>query len=553
MSVLSHIIGPDAQVRKALEKVKNSTLVEDKRAGLAELAHLAQTEPVAASTSFPVIVPMLSSQRDDGEMVRNILETILACISASAQSQESGRNSEPISHVFSKEQQYTSTLLDLLEERDWSVRLGVLKILNVLASDRLGALQQAVLSSPQGLARLMDVLNDSREIIRNEVLLVMVALTKGNTEVQKIMAFEGAFDTLFGIVKEEEEGSIILIDCLVIINNLLHGNPSNAIYFREMAGVSGHILPLLQRPVVGGPAWEQRWMSLLEVVSNLLSPPEALQSAQTTLGKQGVLLSVAEACTSKAISKAAKALSLRMLGVLVHKHTPNRMTLSTYTAKSDGIPLLHHLLTACLHERPQRDDPGHEVNAAAAFFWKCYLSGNVDGQQHLAATLMPQPIFDEDFGGDGGGGPTVQPIGRILIASLMAANEADARRIADGDPGAAARLTEVWGAATVLSYILEGNAVCQEIAVATPMELPMSEKPPEQLLKSTVRMITRGGRGSSTDPRAVASLLRLLCVWSHNCPRAAEGIVGDPAIITSLLHWLGSTPALAGDARHLRR
>jgi hypothetical protein len=53
----------------------------------------------------------------------------------------------------------------------------------------------------QGLARLMDVLSDSREIIRNEVLLVLVALTRGNVEVQKIMAFEGAFDILFGIVK----------------------------------------------------------------------------------------------------------------------------------------------------------------------------------------------------------------------------------------------------------------------------------------------------------------------------------------------------------------
>ncbi len=91
----------------------------------------------------------------------------------------------------------------------------------------------------QGLARLMDVLSDSREIIRNEVLLVMVAITRGNVELQKIMAFEGAFDVLFGIVKEEEEGSIIASDCMHIICNLLKANPSNVTYFREMAGIQG--------------------------------------------------------------------------------------------------------------------------------------------------------------------------------------------------------------------------------------------------------------------------------------------------------------------------
>jgi hypothetical protein len=36
-----------------------------------------------------------------------------------------------------------------------------------------------------------------------------------------------------------------------------------------------------------------------------------------------------------------------------------------------------------------------------------------------------------------------------------------------------AKLSEVWGASKVLSLILAGNSVCQEIAVATPLELPM--------------------------------------------------------------------------------
>ncbi len=42
-------------------------------------------------------------------------------------------------------------------------------------------------------------------------------------------------------------------------------------------------------------------------------------------------------------------------------------------------------------------------------------------------------------------------------------------------------IIQVWGAAQVLSMILDNNGVCQEIGVATPLELPMSDKPPEQV------------------------------------------------------------------------
>ena len=214
MSVLGQFIGPEAQVRKILDKVRHSTLDEDRRTALAELASFAKTEPAAVSTSFPVIVPMLSSQKGDLEMMRSILDSILECLQPSEQSEgQTKQGGEAITLVFSKEQQYISALLDLLEERDWSVRYGILKILNVLVTDRLTALQQAILSSPQGLAHLMDVLNDGREIVRNLVLEVMVGLTKGNSEVQKIMVFEGAFDTIFGIIKEEEEVSSSSTPC----------------------------------------------------------------------------------------------------------------------------------------------------------------------------------------------------------------------------------------------------------------------------------------------------------------------------------------------------
>lgn len=53
-------------------------------------------------------------------------------------------------------------------------------------------LQDAILSS-RGVVRLMDMLAE-KEAIRNEALVLLVSLTHSNEEVQKIAAFEGAFD-----------------------------------------------------------------------------------------------------------------------------------------------------------------------------------------------------------------------------------------------------------------------------------------------------------------------------------------------------------------------
>lgn len=40
----------------------------------------------------------------------------------------------------------------------------------------------------------MDLLSDNREVIRNDALLLLIKLTKGHTNIQKIVAFENAYE-----------------------------------------------------------------------------------------------------------------------------------------------------------------------------------------------------------------------------------------------------------------------------------------------------------------------------------------------------------------------
>jgi hypothetical protein len=59
---------------------------------------------------------------------------------------------------------------------------------------------QAIMGSPLGIVRLMDMVAE-REVIRNEALLLLIVLTRSSQDIQKIVAFEGGFERLFAIIR----------------------------------------------------------------------------------------------------------------------------------------------------------------------------------------------------------------------------------------------------------------------------------------------------------------------------------------------------------------
>lgn len=63
------------------------------------------------------------------------------------------------------------------------------------------------------VARLGELLSE-REALRNEALLLLGALSRGSSEAQKMLAFEGAFDRLLSIIREEgglEGGEVVQV------------------------------------------------------------------------------------------------------------------------------------------------------------------------------------------------------------------------------------------------------------------------------------------------------------------------------------------------------
>lgn len=69
------------------------------------------------------------------------------------------------------------------------------------------------------------------EMLRNETLLLLPQLIQGNADLQKIVAFSGAFERLLRIVDGEGgvEGGIVVQDAMVGMGGLLRYNVSNQV------------------------------------------------------------------------------------------------------------------------------------------------------------------------------------------------------------------------------------------------------------------------------------------------------------------------------------
>ncbi|CAN6849371.1 unnamed protein product [Brassica oleracea] len=81
------------------------------------------------------------------------------------------------SDLLSRGAENITPLLSLLAEEDFYVRYYTLQILTALLMNSQNRLQEAILTTPRGITRLMDMLMD-REVIRNEAFLLLTHLTR---------------------------------------------------------------------------------------------------------------------------------------------------------------------------------------------------------------------------------------------------------------------------------------------------------------------------------------------------------------------------------------
>jgi hypothetical protein len=244
----------DGGAELLLERIADGVLAADRRAAAIELRDVVQRVPAAqfavGAMGLPTLVGSLRDERDDPELMHGVLEALTACVTAGGLPNtavanvlsSSGRTPQPaapdiglsVAESFASAPSNCDLVLSLLDDDDFYTRYHAVQLLTALAGKAAHHVRVAVLSSPTGVAKLMDMMLE-REVIRNETMLLLVLLTSQSEDLRKIVAFEGAFERCFNIVREEgaSDGGIIVRDCLELCSNLLRGSSSNQSFFRE--------------------------------------------------------------------------------------------------------------------------------------------------------------------------------------------------------------------------------------------------------------------------------------------------------------------------------
>ncbi|KAF6768207.1 General vesicular transport factor, partial [Paragonimus kellicotti] len=127
------------------------------------------------------------------------------------------------------------------------IRRHAIRLLTVLLANQLKETQSVILQCPKAVSKIVDILDDPREALRNDALLLLLELTKSHLNIQKIVAFENTFERLFLIIQLEglTDGGVVVEDCLHILWQLLDGNTPNQILFKENNFIQ-RLLPLLE-------------------------------------------------------------------------------------------------------------------------------------------------------------------------------------------------------------------------------------------------------------------------------------------------------------------
>lgn len=186
--------------------------------------------------------------RDD--VARSLIDCLLAVCTPPEPPAQAGRKpAKPQPPVISPTlEQFLETsaplhaLLPLLApNRTFYLRFSALQFLALLLRHRKTLVQSHVLTSPGGCGAVLECLStksptgqslgSSAEIIRNEALLLLPHLVDANADIQKLVAFEGAFEKLLDVVAQEGriEGGVVVQDALEALEALLRYNVSNQV------------------------------------------------------------------------------------------------------------------------------------------------------------------------------------------------------------------------------------------------------------------------------------------------------------------------------------
>ncbi|XP_053830818.1 general vesicular transport factor p115 isoform X1 [Vidua macroura] len=508
-------------IQKLCDRVASSTLLDDRRDAVRALKSLSKKYRLEVGIqAMEHLIRVLQTDRSDSEIIGYALDTLYNVISNDLEEEEQEENSakqvddlgSQFTEIFIKQQENVTLLLTLVEEFDFHVRWPGVKLLTSLLKQQGPQVQQIILVSPMGVSRLMDLLADSREVIRNDGVLLLQQLTKSNAAIQKIVAFENAFERLLDIITEEgnSDGGIVVEDCLLLLQNLLKNNNSNQNFFKEGSYIQ-RMKPWFE---VGDDncGWSAQkvtnlhlMLQLVRVLVSPTNPPGATSSCQKAMFHCGLLQQLCTILMATGVPADILTETINTVSEVIRGCQTNQDYFASVNAPSNPPrPAIVVLLMSMVNERQP-----FVLRCAVLYCFQCFLYKNQKGQGEIVSTLLPSTI-------DATGNSV--SAGQLLCGGLFSTDS-----------------LSNWCAAVALAHALQENATLKEQLLRVQLATSIGN-PPVSLLQQCTNILSQGDkidrRGSKVQTRV--GLLMLLCTWLSNCSIAVTHFLHNPANVPFL-------------------
>lgn len=311
-------------------------------------------------------------------------------------------------------------------------RFYSLQFLSQLLTARPAQSQAYIMSAPPpGVEAILSTLNapaptasagmggGATEMLRNEALLLLPVMLAGNADLQKIVAFSGAFERLIEIVDSEGgiDGGIVVQDALTAVGSLLRFNVSNQNYFRELELIKS-IPPILGFPHQLAPDeispdayclqyWpEQKVLNtglILGLVRMLTGGPGGPN--QSAMVSSNVTRALLELALSSNASIGIKSQTLNTLTPILLSSSPNQTLMSSLSVaplvpiqadeanpnggfiREASLPASMALIQAVIEGDAATGGRGLRGRAAGVNMFEAYVNENDDARIDILSTL----------------------------------------------------------------------------------------------------------------------------------------------------------------------
>lgn len=458
---------------------------------------------------------------------------------------------EQFTEIFLKRAMNVQTCIDILDLYDFKVRRPAVKLLTNLLLNKPRDMQEYILGSRMGVSRLMDILVDPREVLRNDALLLLIQLTKGNANLQKIVAFENAFDKLVDIIQSEEysDGGIVVEDCLRLMLNLLRNNPSNQTFFREGSYIQKAAkffdLTLDEQEIEIG--WSAQKVSnmlhMLLVMRTLVSPSNptgVTSSCQDSILNCGLLEKLCSILMAAGIPAEILTETINAISECIRGHLANQNFFSSINAPT--VPpksALMLLLMSMVNEKQP-----FSLRCAVLYCFQSYLHKNPAGQHNIMLTLLPSSDADPVAAPPAAQLPTspattkvkLSPASRTVKPSgdlATAKTDLSAGQLLCGGLFSPDRLSN-WFSATALAHGLTDHDNIKLELLRVQLSTAGGNVPVSFLAQvcNIVQM--------TSNIQSRIGYLMLICTWINNCPSAVSHLLRVDSMIPFLTGQIGS-------------